>query len=234
MKRKQFTVGLLVAALMFGFSCSDDEKDNVWTSGSKTFTKTDDADWTLAINQDKITKKTIFTRQDAGPIYNYQWFQDNFGEDATYYDLCDDFWATCGSSPDDHVFEWTGGTQGIKWAILDDTGADNPWDPDFNLYGKLGKPDNFYSFNNIASMIYELNSGDNVISVEDNFGINVDTDGDGVVDVTDTNGTNMPTLVGKKLGVWLVEENIYFQLTFTQWGVGDSGSNAIAYTRTTK
>jgi hypothetical protein len=233
MNKKQFTGGLLLAVTMFAFSCSDDENSNVWTGKKKTFSKSDDSDWTLAINQDKITKKTIFTRQDAGPIYNYQWFQDNFGEDATYYDLCNDFWTTCGSSPDDHEFEYTGGTQGIKWALLDDTGADNPWDPDFNLYGKLGKPNNFYSFHNIASMIMVLNNGDNVLSVIDNFYIGVDTDGDGVVD-DEERSTVMPELVGKKLGVWLVEENIYFTLTFTQWGVGDAGSNAIAYTRSTK
>jgi hypothetical protein len=230
---KQFTVGLLMASMMFALSCSDDGDSNVWTGKRKTFTKVDGADWTLAINQDKITSKTIFTRQDAGPIYNYQWFQDTFGEDASYDDLCQDFWNSCGGAT--HTFEMTGGTQGIKWALLDDTGADEPWDEDFNLYGKLGKPDNFYSFNNIASMIYELNSGNNVISVADNFYINVDEDGDGVID-DETNGTEMPTLVGKNLGVWLVEENIYFKLTFTQWGNGrdEIPSNAISYTRTTK
>jgi hypothetical protein len=226
---RKFTLGLLVVALMFSFSCSDDEKSNIWKSGSKTFTKASDADWTLAANQDKITSKTIFTRQDAGPIYNYKWFQDEFGEDADFGDICHDFWDGC-DAPATLEFTPTGGTQGIKWAILEDTDG---VDESFTAFGELGKPDNFYSFHNIATILTYLEDGYTFVDVEDVFNVNFL---DGSLAPTTRSGTYMPGLVGKKLGVWLVEENIYFYLTFTQWGSMDDelSSNAISYTRTTK
>ncbi|HEY9044937.1 MAG TPA: cadherin repeat domain-containing protein [Ohtaekwangia sp.] len=196
----------------------------IWEGANLTFTKDNNADWTIATVQDKITDKVILTRQNKGPIYNYQWWQNNFSSDATYNDLYDDFWNDTRS---EREFTREGGTIGIRWAILDNTGAStDTWDK-FELYGTLGDPAHFYSLHNIASILTQLESGVNVTGVPDNFSIEMEGG-----EVNENAGTNMPLLVGKKLGVWLVEEDIYFTLTFTKWGA--DGDNGISYTRSTK
>lgn len=187
----------------------------IWSGPDVTFTKVANADWTLPANQDVITPKVTFTRQSSKQLYNYQWWQDNFGEDATGSDLNADFWDGIG----DHTFTNVGGIQGVRWALLDNTGATTDWSG-FSLYGTLGDPTHFYSFNNIAQIISKMEWGYGIPTyVTDDFNI------DGGY------GTNMPYLVGKKLGVWLVEEDIYLTLTFTDWGSGSGGS--VAYTRST-
>ena len=197
----------------------------VWEGAVLTFTKEAGSDWTLAANQDKITNKVIITRQSKGPIYNYQWWIDNFDGDATYNDLYDDFWNETSS---EREFTREGGTIGIRWAILDDTGSTKDAWGNFELYGTLGDPTHFYSFHNIATMITQLENNSVVTGVPDNFSVN--TEGD---EGESSGGTDMSLLVGKKLGVWLVEEDIYFTLTFTKWGSG-STDNSISYTRSTK
>ena len=77
-------------------------------------------------------------------------------------------------------------------------------------------------------MITQLENNSVVTGVPDNFSVN--TEGD---EGESSGGTDMSLLVGKKLGVWLVEEDIYFTLTFTKWGSG-STDNSISYTRSTK
>ena len=191
----------------------------IWTGPEKTFTKETSADWTLPENQDILTDKVIFTRQNRKQLYNYQYWQDEFAQDVSEDDLFAEFWNDITNLD----FVPSGGTQGVRWAILDDTGANNPWDPNFNLYGTLGDPTNFYSFHNIASMIRILNEGNNVDSVADDFFI--------MVDGNTRSGTVMVELIGKNLGVWLVEDEIYLTLTFTDWGKGSGG--AISYTRST-
>jgi hypothetical protein len=195
----------------------------IWTGADLTFTKTSNADWTLAENQDKITDNVIFTRQNKGPIYNYQFWINNFESDATFADLNDDFW---NDTESEREFVRSGGTSGIRWAILDDTGASTETWGAFELYGTLGDPTHFYSFHSIASIITNLEDENNVIGVPDDFSIE-DIDG-----VDENSGTDMPLLVGKKLGVWIVDEDIYFTLTFTKWESG--GANGIEYTRSTK
>lgn len=195
----------------------------IWTGSMIAFTKETNDDWTLPANQDIITDNVIFTRQNSKQLYNYQWWQDEFAQDVTGDDLFAEFWNNTTTLD----FNPTGGTKGVRWAILDDTGADNPWDPNFNLYGTLGDPTHFYSFHNIASMIRVLNNGNNIVSVEDAFFVNVE--GGGLA-----NGTVMTQLVGKNLGAWLVEDEIYLTLTFTNWGVGrDDNGGAISYIRST-
>lgn len=197
----------------------------IWEGAALTFTKEAGSDWTLAANQDKITAKVILTRQSKGPIYNYQWWQNNFQSDATYLDLSDDFWNNTDS---EREFTREGGTIGIRWALLDDTGSTtDTWD-NFELYGTLGDPTHFYSLHNIASIITRLEGGSLVTGVPDNFGLEMEGG-----EIDENTGTDMPLLVGKKLGVWLVEEDIYFTLTFTKWGSG-STDNSISYTRSTK
>ncbi|MGB0199649.1 MAG: T9SS type A sorting domain-containing protein, partial [Flavobacteriaceae bacterium] len=66
-----------------------------------------------------------------------------------------------------------------------------------------------------------------VNSVVDNFTINI-TNSDGTADTS----TGSPKgLVGKKLGVWIQEENIYLTLTFNSW---ISGQGGFSYTRSTE
>jgi hypothetical protein len=196
----------------------------IWEGAPVAFTKTHNADWTLPANQDNITNKVIFTRQNKGPIYNYKFWIDTFEDDATYDDLYDDFW-------NDHEslreFTRSGGTQGVRWAILDDTDADTEaWD-NFALYGTLGDPTHFYSFHAIASAITALQNNENVTGIVNDFSIEVDGE------AQESSGTLMPELVGKKLGIWLVEEDIYLTFSFTHWGSGE-GDNSVSYTRATK
>ncbi len=209
--------------------CADDDPDDVidsdcstviWTGPMMTFTKDALTDWTLPANQDTISDNVIFTRQDRRQLYNYQFWQDEFAQDISEDDLFAEFWNDLTILD----FTPTGGTKGVRWAILDDTGANNPWDPNFNLYGTLGDTTHFYSFHNVASMIRYLNDGNNVESIIDDF--NIDLGGN------IRSGTVMPELVGKKLGAWLVEDEIYLTITFTIWGSSASGG-AIGYVRST-
>ncbi|MCR9262920.1 MAG: putative metal-binding motif-containing protein [Flavobacteriaceae bacterium] len=202
----------------------------IWTGEEKVYTKTAFADWTLPENQDQITTKVVFTRQNSGPMYNYQWWQDVFGEDATHNnasssDLVADFWDNDDAAIKDiAAIDPSGGTKGVRWALLDDTGAENPntaWE-NFSLYGQLGDPTHFYSFNNLAAIIESLETGQPVNNVLDDFTIDNDED------------AFFNYITGKHLGVWLVEEDIYLTLTFTEWGNGNQNPGGpISYTRST-
>lgn len=202
-------------------ACDGGEEVIIWSGADFSFSKASNADWTDGANQDRLTSQVIFTRQDAAQIYNYQWWQDQGLNDPSFDDLFANFWNDLG----DQTFTPSGGTQGVRWALLDDTGADNPWDASFALYGTLGDPTHFYSFHSIASMITELNDGEVPVAVPDDFSVE---NADGTI----ADGTIMPELVGKNLGVWLVEEDIYLTLSFTEWGSGNSGG-ALSYTRST-
>ncbi len=196
----------------------------IWEGDDVSFTKTHAADWTLAANQDKITEKVTFTRQNSGPIYNYQFWQDEFDGDATKDDLVDDFWDDNAS---EREFTRSGGTKGVRWAILDGTGGTtDAWDT-FEMYGTLGDPTHFYSFHTIASAITALEDGDEVTGVVSDFGVVVNGE------EGESTGTVMPSLVGKKLAIWLVEEDIYLTFTFTHWG-SNGDDNGVAYTRSSK
>ncbi|MBO0323092.1 putative metal-binding motif-containing protein [Muricauda sp. CAU 1633] len=204
----------------------------IWTGADITFTKAANADWTLPENQDHITEKVVFTRQNKGPLYNYQWWQDTFGEDAVHSsgltsDLAFDFWngGGLGAVPVKEASEInpSGGTKDVRWAILDPGQGNYPnssWE-NFALYGNLGDSTHFYSFNNIATMIQVLNNGETISDVIDNFTLNPSSSDVFIGDV----------IVGPELGVWLVEEDIYLTLTFTEWGQVSGGS--ISYTRST-
>tara|TARA_B110000503_G_scaffold3426_1_gene4536 strand:+ start:2146 stop:3045 length:900 start_codon:yes stop_codon:yes gene_type:complete len=194
----------------------------IWTGVDYNFTKASNANWTLATNQDVITQDVILTRQNNKLIYNYQWFQTTFNEDASSGDLKFNFWNNSNSGTSTHTFTATGGPKNLKWAIINDTGSTTDWSG-FNFYGTVGNSSNFYSFHNIASMIYELESGNAVTAVENDFNINGESGG---------SATDMPLLVGKKLGVWIEDEDIYFTLTYTNWGSGGSGG-AVSYIRST-
>jgi len=42
----------------------------IWTGPTKTFVKTDSADWTLEANQDRITDSVWLTRADKQSLFN--------------------------------------------------------------------------------------------------------------------------------------------------------------------
>ena len=194
----------------------------IWTGEELTFSQIREQNWQVEVNQDRLTEKVVFTRNNlGGPMYNFQWWIDNLGRDGSKVEIISDFWNN------GELEGESGGTKGVRWAILDDTGAqtNDSW-AGFKLYGTLGDPTNFYSFHNIGTMLYLLEDSNEIpISVIDDFNISSD---DGEQD-----STCMPCLEGKKLGLWLVEEDIYLTLTFTHWGVGPTGSGEFTYTRST-
>ena len=144
----------------------------------------------------------------------------NKGSDATGDELNSDFWGD-----EENEFTETGGTKGIKWAILDTTGFLGNIHPDFNLFGKLGDTTNFYSFHNIASIINYLDSNTNVTGIVDNFDIRLKYDGGGI-DIE--NSTFMPGLVGKNLGAYLVEDKIFIKVKITNWGTGEANGGSFS------
>lgn len=198
----------------------------IWTGTDLTFTKEALADWTLTVNQDIITPDIAITRQDSYMIYNYQWFQTNFGADAIDADLSFNFWNNDNVGSPSQTFTATGGPKGLKWAILDDTGSTTDWSG-FSFYGTLGNPANFYSLHNVLSMIYELENDNPVTSIDDDFRINGDSGSGSAVDPVATH------IVGKNLGVWIEADDIYFTIKFNSWGQGGAGGGAFSYTRST-
>lgn len=222
---KQIYILTLIA--FFSISAENLKAQTIWTGADLTFTKTGSSDWTLEANQDRLTNNVWITRQNKKSIYNYKWWQDNFSADATSEDLNFDFWNSDWEGAVSQTFTSTGGTKGIKWALSDDTGSNADWSG-YN-YGTLGNSANFYSFNNIIQIIeiLEDETGDfSTISVSDDFTVSF-------------NGFDFDTpdighyIVGKKFGVWLVDDDIYLTLTFNSWGSGASGG-AFTYTRSTE
>lgn len=216
---------ILLTILIFQFNGNKMTAQTIWTGPDLTFNKASNADWTLSSNQDMITSDIILTRQNSKTIYNYQWFQSTFSEDASPGDLEFNFWGNRATFT--HNFTATGGPKGLKWAILDDTGSTTDWSG-FTFYGTLGSPSNFYSFHNIASMIWLLEGdGTSVTSIDNDFNVNGNTN----------SLVSMTQLVGKKLGVWIEDEDIYFTLTFKSWGKGKTGGGDgggdFSYTRST-
>nr|WP_299173517.1 putative metal-binding motif-containing protein [uncultured Allomuricauda sp.] len=210
----------------------------IWDGEETEFTKAALADWTSTQNMDQITENVIFTRQDSGPMYNIAWWQDTFGMDAEHIDrnnsdlVADFFNDEDVSIKDINAINPTGGTKGVRWAILKDEVAptrNSAW-ADFLFYGTLGNPEHFYSFNNMVNMITNLDAQNKTHIIIDDF---TTIAGNGTVQLD--NAINMRSLIGKKLGVWLVEDDIYLELTFTEWEDGKDGpGGAFSYVRSTE
>lgn len=215
-------LNLLLLASLYLLSIGGLKSQTIWTGPDFTFTKVDSADWTLQVNQDRLTSNVWITRQNKAPIYNYKWWQDNLNQDPSTDTIVADFWNDATTSP----FTPTGGTKGVRWALLDSTGSSTSW-AGYN-FGTLGNSTHFYSFNNIIQIIeiLETEAGDfSTINVVDDFTVSF-----GGTDFDFPNVGNY--IVGKKFGVWLVDDNIYFTLTFNSWGSNGSGGS-FSYTRST-
>ncbi len=109
---------IVAAALVVSLAQAAGAVPQVWTwsNGSTTVTKEDNADWTLAANQDRITDNVWITRQDKRGLYNFRWEAPPYSYDYTsspvntewaYGNAADweslDFqsWATWASTPPD-------------------------------------------------------------------------------------------------------------------------------------
>jgi len=217
---KQIYILTLIA--FFSISAENLKAQTIWTGADLTFTKTGGSNWTLEANQDRLTNNVWITRQNSKPIYNFKWWQDNFSQDPSNSDIEADFW----NNSTILSFTPTGGTKRVKWALLDDTGSSVDWSG-YN-YGSLGNPANFHSFNNIIQIIeiLEEDTGDfSTISVLDDFTVSFNGTDFSSPDIGDY-------IVGKKFGIWLVDDDIYLTLTFNSWGSGGSGGG-FSYTRST-
>ncbi|RDY61433.1 MopE-related protein [Flagellimonas nanhaiensis] len=218
-----------------GIDQNCDGKDRViWTGPDKVFTKNAQDDWTDPQFQDEITEKVVFTRQDNDYFYNRQWWLDNFGQDALHVpntgsDVAWEFWGppTLSIKNMGNIIS-TGGPQGIRFALLDSGDSPNTQWSQFSLYGTLGDETHFYSLHNIASIAFHLDNGiwfQSIINIH-----NIQVWNGLISDVTPD--ASMEALVGQKLGVWLMEEDIFFTLTFTEWTPTSEGGT-ISYTRST-
>lgn len=74
---KVFTRLLLVATFLMVVN-DQLESQIIWDGAPKTFTKANFTDWTLPVNQDRITEDIWITRQNSKPIFNIA--QENLAE----------------------------------------------------------------------------------------------------------------------------------------------------------
>ncbi|KAB7530845.1 hypothetical protein F8C76_04935 [Flagellimonas olearia] len=208
----------------------------IWNGQDIQFSKASNADWHLTENQDQLTADIIITRQNGGPIYNFQWWQSTFGQDAehdvneNFSDLLADFYGDSDYAVLNYEqIDASGGTKGIKWALLDPGLGNYPnqaWE-DFNFYGTLGDPTNFYSFKNLYNIINMLHYDESImIGIKNEFQL--------LLSLGIGYGSRYDRLVGKQLALWLVEENIYLTLTFESFDMyNDTPGGAFSYTRST-
>ncbi|RYC52792.1 putative metal-binding motif-containing protein [Flagellimonas olearia] len=212
--------------------CDGTYESIIWTGPNKVFSKDKNDDWTDPQYQDMITEKVTFTRQDNDYLFNLTWWEDNIGnapvhgQDAS--DLAWEFWGPPVNSVSNITgHNPTGGTKGVRWTLLDiDTPNTASWN-NFQFYGTLGDNTHFYSLNNIATMARNMNYSplNNVTDIINDFTIEVNSQ-------SENQQAHMAELVGRTLGVWLVEEDIYFTLKFTEWTTAANGGT-ITYERST-
>ncbi|MCL6266268.1 putative metal-binding motif-containing protein [Flagellimonas myxillae] len=216
---------------------TEETPPTIWDGPDFDFEKEANADWTDPDNQDILTENVAITRQNDGPIYNYQWWQETFGEDAVHVESLESsdidaiFWGDLDYAINQDLTEGhlQGGTQRVRWAILDpgEGNYDNTAWENFKFYGIPGIKSNFYSFNNIFSMINLLEYDKDIITgVIDDFTLEKS------LNIAVAKSFNR--LEGKKLALWLVKDNIYLILTFNSWDTGfEMPGGAFSYTRST-
>lgn len=212
-------------------NCDGAAEAIIWTGAPIQFSKAGSADWTDPQNQDQLTQNIALTRSTGGYITNISWWSNVIGQIPTESE--DLPWEYLGRKAEDQPIANVGsatpngGPQGVRWAILEKGDDNQAWD-NFDQYGTLGNPANFYSLNNISSMIFLLDGNVENINIVDDFGIDslLEEDPD---DYSNLVGSHLEQ---RTLGVWLVEENIYFTLTFTTLSQPNTGG-VMSYIRTT-
>ena len=214
----------------------DGKETIIWDGPSLQFNKSaNDANW--ADNegpQDQITKKIALTRSNNGYITNIRWWLDETGQAPTENE--DLPWEYLGrkaqDSPTANVGDAIpiGGPQGVRWAILEQGGNTQAWQ-NFDMYGILGASINFYSLNNITTICELLNNNEEPLTIIDDFGI--DNTYEIPNDASDYSSAAFKHLENVVLGVWLMEENIYFTLTFSELTNIGIGGGPMIYTRST-
>lgn len=116
------------------------------------FYKPAGVNWTDPLYYDVLSDSVWLARQnDGGPVYNYKYYLDTYGRDATKSELQSDFWYRKTENPTAQ-----GGTHLVKWTMLNDAWATPEQQPWLNhtLFGKIGGfPTNFFSFKAIAGMV---------------------------------------------------------------------------------
>jgi hypothetical protein len=185
------------------------------------------ADWTDPLYYDVVTEDVWLTRQNAGPLYNYKWYLNNLGRDATFNELYNDYWYEAPGAQ--------GGTREVLWAILDDGGfsvEQQAYFPD-SLVGTMGDPANFFNLKAMTGIV-------SIVLGE--FGVPVSFTGTFFYDpltygywTFDNGGTsslaNPPDLVGKNLAMYIPETGLYCKVVFIHWGQGQNGGGEAGYER---
>ncbi|MFC4220437.1 putative metal-binding motif-containing protein [Flagellimonas marina] len=212
-------------------NCDGEAEAIIWTGPDMQFSKPEGADWTDSDYRDVLTQTIAITRHESGNVTNLAWWLDEIGAIPQDNDLEWEYYGRQKEvSPVANVgdAEPSAGPSGMRWAILEQ-GADTPaWD-NFDWYGELGDPTHYYSFNNILTICELLNSDESPITIIDDFGLDNTNEIPG--EASDYSSRQHKHLENIKLGVWLMEENIYFTLTFTN--LPYASNNAMTYTRST-
>ena len=200
----------------------------IWTGPDIQFSKPGGQMNWVDDNQfhDQLTENISLTRSNNGYVTNISWWANEIAQVPTEKgDLVWEYLGRKSEGPDANVgnAEPPGGPQGVRWAILEQSGDTQAWS-DFDLYGTLGNPANFYSFNNITTICILLDTNYQAVSIIDEFGIDTTSQESG----NDFASVNFQVLENKMLGVWLMEEDIYFTLTFSELPNPDTN---MTYTR---
>ncbi|MEW2921913.1 putative metal-binding motif-containing protein [Muricauda sp. ANG21] len=213
-------------------NCDGAAETIIWSGPEYQFNKPANADWESNTEyHDQLTESVALTRSNSkGYLTNINWWLNTIGQIPTEDEDLE--WEYRGRKAETNPVanvgdaQPSGGPQGIRWAILEQGDDTEAWD-NFNLYGELGDPTNFYSFNNIVSICSLLDGNETLVNIIDDFGVMGASE-----EFSDFGDTNVSSVTGKTLGVWLVEEDIYFTLTFTEMP-GFTQGRPMTYTRST-
>ncbi|WP_222983995.1 putative metal-binding motif-containing protein [Flagellimonas meishanensis] len=217
-------------------NCDGQMETVIWSGPDFQFSKLANDDWAAEganASWDVLTDNVTLTRTTEGYITNIAWWLDvvNFvpseNEDLP--------WEYLGRKAQNAPIAPVGnaipngGPQGVRWAILEQGGNSQAWD-NFDWYGTLGDPTHFYSLNNIVTICSLLNDNESPTNIVDDFG--VDNTQQIQNEAIDYSMSSVNHLKDITLGVWLVEENIYFTMTIIDIPHVSMG-NSITYIRST-
>nr|WP_299172729.1 putative metal-binding motif-containing protein [uncultured Allomuricauda sp.] len=214
-------------------NCDGAAEALIWTGPDFQFSKLANADWVEGKDTgDELTDNVTLTRSTRGFITNIAWWKQVIGQVPTENE--DLPWEYFGRQAElDPVANVgnevpNGGPHGVRWAILEQGGQTESWN-NFDMYGELGSPTNFYSLNNVVTICQLLKANQEIINIVDDFGI----DNTSEIEAEDFTGRSFVALENILLGAWLVEENIYFTITFTELSSLNFGGGPMTYIRST-